>query len=187
MARPCRSREAEFSLGARRLGGRLVPPVHKPFINRNRRIRNRKDRNRDIRETTHDLYSDKVDRIRPRRCRRLLFLAQALDKGCTWRRENGTTGTGRRDREHAQRSDQAKKYGQRNPDFRCGRTWVHSPGPVYAGLTNPFPPTNVIMSWNWGRKGSTESDRAPVASRGAAGLVKSGKKVNANNNLAYAA
>ena len=40
----------------------------------------------------------------------------------------------------------------------------------------------------WGRTGSTEPVRLSVASRGAAGLVKSGKKVIANtNNYAYAA
>gem|GEM_PF-2377779 len=39
----------------------------------------------------------------------------------------------------------------------------------------------------WGRTGSTGLVRLSVASRGAAGLVKSGKNVIANNNYAYAA
>ena len=55
------------------------------------------------------------------------------------------------------------------------------------GLANLSPLSDVILDDDWGRKGSTGSDRAPVASRGAVGLVKSGKKVNANNNFAYAA
>ena len=38
-----------------------------------------------------------------------------------------------------------------------------------------------------GRTGSTGLVRLSVASRGAAGLVKSGKNVIANNNYAYAA
>jgi len=47
-------------------------------------------------------------------------------------------------------------------------------------------PASILIG-TWGRKGSTEPDRSRVASRGAVGLVKSGKKVTADNNFAYAA
>jgi hypothetical protein len=39
----------------------------------------------------------------------------------------------------------------------------------------------------WGRQASTGLDRSQAASRGAVGLVKSGKKATANTEFAYAA
>jgi len=44
----------------------------------------------------------------------------------------------------------------------------------------------LLLISSWGRKVSTGSFEARFASRGAAGLVKSGKTINANSNYSYA-
>ena len=63
------------------------------------------------------------------------------------------------------------------------------PEPEYHGLagTRGAPGMFYTRRCTWGRTGSTGLVRLSVASRGAAGLVKSGKNVIANNNYAYAA
>ena len=55
-------------------------------------------------------------------------------------------------------------------------------------ISNDFRYTiNVSAPYTWGRLVSTGKRLAEVASRGAVGLVKSGKNINANTNYALAA